>query len=147
MSNERRDNPYASPESTQCKANPVERSSVSPRPIVSFTIVFGLFLGAVSSYVRPMISGPIHFEAIASLFLIILFLVIAMFFCIRTAGPLRWMSVVVVLTWVSYYVSWSLVAQRVWDDMLWLMLAGVAVSLTVALPIVFLWRRMRDRKQ
>ena len=139
------DNPYQSPRSTQHKAIAIERNVMSPHWIVSFAITFGFAVGAVSSYVRPMISGHVHYEAIASLVLLILFFIISLFICLRTARPMQWMGVVIVLTWITFGTGWSLVAQRMWDDMAGVCVVGAGFSLVIALPLMFLihrfWRR------
>ena len=109
-------------------------------------MVFGLVVGAVSSYVRPMISGPVHFEAIVSLLLLVMFFVVTLVISLATARPMLWTSVAIVLTWLAYFVGWSLVAQRMWDDMIVVCATGIVCSLTVALPLVFLLRRFQNLK-
>lgn len=135
------DNPYQSPRSTQREAIAIERNVMSPHWIISFAIAFGFAVGAVSSYVRPMISGHVHYEAITSLVLLILFFLISLFICLRTARPMQWMGVVIVLTWITFFVGWSLVAQRMWDDMAGVCVVGAGLSLAIALPLVFLMHR------
>ena len=133
------DNPYQSPRSTQRKAITVERNAMSPHWIVSFAIAFGFAVGAVSSYVRPMISGPVHYEAIASLMLLTLFFVSSLFICLRTARPIQWGGIV--LTWITFFGGWSWVAQRMWDDMAGVCVVGAGFSLAIALPLMFLMHR------
>ena len=135
------DNPYQSPRSTQREAIAIERNVMSPRWIVSFAIAFGFAVGAVSSYVRPMISGPVHYEAIASLLLLTLFFVSSLFICLRTARPIQWAGVVIVLTWITFFGGWSWVAQRMWDDMAGVCVVGAGFSLAIALPLMFLMHR------
>ena len=135
------DNPYQSPRITQRKAIAVERYAMSPHWIVSFAIAFGFSVGAISSYVRPMISGPVHYEAIVSLLLLILFFVGSLFICLRTARPTQWTGVVIVLTWITFFIGWSLVAQRMWDDMAGVSVVGAGFSLAIALPLMSLMHR------
>ena len=130
----------------QREPNSVKRQLVSPHWIVSSAMVFGLVVGAVSSYVRPMISGPVHFEAIVSLLLLVMFFVVTLVISLATARPMLWTSVAIVLTWLAYFVGWSLVAQRMWDDMIGVCATGIVCSLTVALPLVFLLRRFQNLK-
>ena len=140
------DNPYQSPRSIQRKAITVERNAMSPLWIVSFAFAFGFAVGAVSSYVRPMISGHVHYEAIASLVLLTLFFVCSLFICRRTARPMQWMGVVIVLTWITFFIGWSLVAQRMWDDMAGVCVVGAGFSLAIALPLLTLMQRFGGRK-
>ena len=140
------DNPYQSPRSTQRKAIAVERNAMSPHWIVAFAIAFGFAVGGISSYVRPMISGHVHYEAIVSLLLLSLFFVSSLFICLRTARPVQWTGVVIVFTWITFFVGWSLVAQRMWDDMAGVCVVGAGLSLVIALPLLTLMQRFGGRK-
>ncbi|WP_404307572.1 hypothetical protein [Neorhodopirellula lusitana] len=118
MIDEPSDNPYASPRSFQCTSDSEDLNEITPRWVVLIALVFGFMNGGVSSYIRPMISGPIHYEAIVSLVLLVLFFFITLLICLATASPVRWTSLVIAVTWLTYLVGWSLVAQRVFDDMI-----------------------------
>ena len=146
MPDNHNDNPYASPQSNQHPANVVKRQLLKPHGIVSFAIGFGFVVGAVSSYVRPMIGGPVHYEAIVALSLIVLFLAVAIAFCLATARPILWTSVVIAMTWFSYFAGWSLMSQRMWDDMIGVCVVGAGFSLGVVLPLVASLSWLRNRK-
>ena len=141
------DNPYASPSELPSEAKAEDRQAISPNSILAASTIFGFAVGAISSYVRPMIPGPIHYEAIASLLLISLFLLIAIFTCLRTARPVQWMSLVILLTWLSHFAGWSLVAWRVWADFFAVTAVSIGCSLAIALPLLFFWSRKRLHKE
>jgi len=147
MPEEHHNNPYDSPQNTQYEAVTARLHEVKPQRIVYFAIAFGFVVGAVSSYVRPMISGPVHYEAIVSLLLLVLFFVITLFICLGQERPVKWTSVIIVVTWITYFAGWSLVAQRIWGDLVGVSVAGAGCSLAAAVPLVILLRWLQNRKE
>lgn len=126
---------------------PVARAASAPgwrRPVL--IALTGFLIGVVSSFVRPMLSGPMHPEAIGSLMLLIL---IALFGVAHHAGSGPGRGVIVfelemVSLWAAFVFGWSLVHGSLWSDFVafgivgWL---GSAVGGLVLIPLVRSVRR------
>ena len=79
-------------------------------------IVVGFALGAISRVARDWFTGPIHYEAVASLFVLVL---ISLVLALRrpSLGARTWLYQLEVLSlWAAYLSAWSLVNRAVWSD-------------------------------
>ena len=136
---ETKTNPYAAPHApTELHKSQHRWQRSAMRWAITNTLLGGI-VGAISRYVRPMIDGPIHYEAIVSTILMLLLCaVVAIQFAV--VKPFRWRRITVVsalifAAWLAYSIGWSIVHGSIWDDTIGAMLAGCLVSLVGSLAI------------
>lgn len=142
---DRPQNPYASPGSPQQRVASQRAADTVPRWLILAAIFTGLIVGAASRYVRPMIPGPIHYESLVSGLLLVLFAVALACLCARANRSFVPTTVAIIALWSAYAVGWSLVARRIWSDLLVAATMGMFVSLAVALAIAQAVRAMVRR--
>ena len=79
-------------------------------------IVVGFALGAMSRVARDWFTGSIHYEAIASLFVLVL---LSLVLALRrpSRGARTWLYQLEVLSlWAAFLSAWSLINWAVWSD-------------------------------
>jgi hypothetical protein len=115
-------NPYQPPES------PVERvrqediwpsSGLAWRPLLLMALM-GLLVGFVSRSVRPMITGPIHYEMIGVIFWqgswILASLVV--FWKMGLRRGILHVNLGIAAIWWAFFLGWSIRHRGVWDDLI-----------------------------
>lgn len=139
------DSPYAAPQSMELAESRVE----TPRAAswILYSAVVGFIVGVGSRYVRPMISGPVHYESLVAAVLLIVFLAVVV---TRFSGAqLRSLFPVsiglVVVTWGAYFFGWSIVHGRFWDNLASAASMGALVSLVVVSVILFAVRFLSEK--
>ncbi len=95
-------------------------------------------MGIGSRVVRDWISGSVHYEAIASLVILVLFSMMLAFGHRRTEGRVWLYQLEVFSVWAAYLAGWSLVNRSVWTDAVvtfgaWWLACAVVGTLLVAL--------------
>ena len=131
-----RDNPYASPRNAD-HAHGSSRPG-TPRPLLwlGFSILFGGIVGAGSRYVRPLISGPIHYESLVAGLLLVLFSAIVALRFSAAPRPVTVVTGLVVASWAAYATAWSVIHGSLWDDLMVAALTGAAVSSVLAMSTI-----------
>lgn len=141
------ENPYRPPE--QATPLAVARES-SQRPVAKIgwawvlgTSMFAGTMGVVGRLVRPLISGPVHYEAIAGLALMIIACVVLLVRFRRFPRPQGVFLFITgtVAAWTAHAVGWMIAHGEIWDDVVWLNLASSAVAMLVGCVILLLPRR------
>ena len=128
-------NPYASPASLPDRVASEKAADSVPRWLNWAAIAFGLTVGGVSRVVRPMIPGPLHYESIVGGLLLVVFAVVVARSYARVDRSLFPTTIAILVLWTAYAVSWSMVARRLWSDLLVAAAMGTGFSLVVALTV------------
>lgn len=138
-------NPYAAPPATGRWApeQPESKDYWRRKLAMRWAALLGVaaFLtGVMSRFVRPMIPGPVHYEAIASMLVVIAMCVVMLILVIRL--PIAQATVAiqsgVLLFWGMHLLGWSSVHGSFWGDMVGVSAACWVVSAIVAQMILFL---------
>ena len=82
--------------------------------------VFGSFVGALSRTVRPMISGPTHYEMMATMFVLTMTMLGLLAYFGRSmffATAMVNVNFAFALLWFGFFVGWTIVHGKIWDDM------------------------------
>lgn len=67
------DCPYAAPKNMELASDVLHAESPSAARWIFYSAFFGFVVGVGSRYVRPMISGPVHYESLVAGVLLITF--------------------------------------------------------------------------
>ncbi len=104
--------------------------------------VIAAAVGVVGRLVRPLITGPVHYEAIAGLVLMIIACVVLLVRFRRFPRPqgIFFYITGTVAVWAAHASGWMLAHGEIWDDVVWLNLACCAVAALVGCVILFLPR-------
>ena len=140
------------PSSTSFPPAPISRVSLA-RPGSKFRAIYysvgGFVLGAISSYIRPHVihKGAVHPEAIASLVILIVFVLVGI---VHHAKPksgrsLALFEVEIIGLWAAFAFGWSLVYRSVWDDIIGFAIMGWLGSAVSGLLFIPLLRWMYNR--
>ena len=127
--------------------HPIRLSRLHRAVRIAVLTVMGGIVGAVSAYVRPMISGTTHYEAMIALFVVMPAICLAAVVSHRRV-PFRWamfsLHAELAWLWIAFATAWSLVFGHIWDDMVgvtlvyWLGSATIGTALLAA--IQWRWR-------
>ena len=101
---------------------------------------FGAVAGGISAYVRPMIQGPIHYEMLASMFIVLPLIVLALVISMRRTPwrhVTRHLLFAIFATCFAFTAGWAAVQARMWDDMFWVMLVYGLIAAAVAWLLLF----------
>ncbi len=82
----------------------------------------GLFVGVTSRLARQLVPGPIHYEAIAAM-VVLIALVLAVIYTFR-----RWplydalinMDLAITMLWGSFFIGWTIIHGEIWVDFIFL---------------------------
>ncbi|QEG38923.1 hypothetical protein [Roseimaritima ulvae] len=108
--------------------------------------VIAAIAGVVGRLVRPLISGPVHYEAIVGLVLMILVCVVLL---VRFRKFPRPQGIFFYLTgtlaiWAAHVGGWMIAHGEIWADVVWVNLACNAVAALVGCVTLFLPRSGRQ---
>ncbi|MEM8671354.1 MAG: hypothetical protein AAGG48_27790 [Planctomycetota bacterium] len=113
------DNPYQPPR--EANAPNIESSdAIQKIPFWLFGGVgfLSLIVGIVSRHVRPMIVGPIHYDALVALILEIAMILVAIFLLRRrkTRDAIIYLNIALAAIWPLFSVGWTIRHGAVWND-------------------------------
>lgn len=111
--------------------------------VVVFAVVTAL-LGVATGLVRPMIPGPVHYETIVSLLVVVPLVLLAWVFVLRAvpwqrAG--RWVVLGDVAICMAYWAGWSLLVRHLWDDNLVVMALYAVVAPALSCPLLWAYQK------
>lgn len=135
------DNPYSPPQTVSPPMlEPVDGSWLSNGNAIHVVLfVTGLTLGLLSRFLRPFITGPIHFEALIE-FGVKIAISIAMLWLARNRHmrhPVLRFSLSVFALWIGSAIGWSMLNGRLWSDHLLFNTTGCLI--TLGLGATWIW--------
>ena len=143
-----RSNPYAAPKGSTDEPTVVVRSSAREQRDIARRRIFvagtlSLIVGMASRLMKPLVSGPVHFEALAAILLnvffsLVLFGVVRRFPFIRALVALQ---IGLFVIWFAYLAGWSIMNGGLWDDVVGISAAMWIVSAFVGLGLLFVQKR------
>jgi hypothetical protein len=144
------DNPYASPQNLEQMESSFRGQTPQTAMWLIFSTIFGFAVGAGSRYVRPMITGPVHYESLVAGILLILYLVMASVRFSAADHHPRFVMALVVVIWGSYFTDWSIVHGHVWGNLVFAALMGALASLIIVVLAMaaarWVFSRARSRR-
>lgn len=142
----RGENPYRPPD----PETPLAVAPTSGGPAVGKTgwrwvlgaSVLAATTGVAGRLIRPLITGPVHYEAIATLALMIIVCVVLLVRFRRFPRPqgIFFYITGTIAVWTAHALGWMIVHGEIWDDVVWLNLTCSAVATLVGCVILLLPR-------
>ena len=113
--------------------------------IATTCLAVGGIVGFVSRTVRPLIDGPIHYEAIAEMGFKMLVSILLLWVSIRSKAerPIQWLAIAILALWLGSTLGWSAAERGVWTD--YLVVNAIYGLLTLAIAVAIA-RWLRKRK-
>ncbi len=130
-------NPYQPPQAAVDQvAEPVKPTPMSRVVAVGWIVTFaagGFLIGLISRTVRPYISGPVHYEMLVALGLLIGLALAAIyrFRALQYIRGLMFLNLALFALWAAFATGWSLIDRRLWDDLI-----GMAAALWLGSAVI-----------
>ncbi len=121
----------------------IGKIEIGPNHILSWALsisVFGLGLGMAERWVRPMITGPVHYEALIGLLLKIIVCLLVLGMHLRyqpRKTALLSLQISYFGFWWSCMVGWTFVNKLIFDDLLFVMGLCWFISALIGGIVVF----------
>jgi len=93
-----------------------------------------------------MITGPVHYEAILALFVLMPAILLVLVWSVRRTPWKRvsgWLALAVLFTCLAFVAGWSLVERRLWDDVIFVMAAYGAIAAAACWGLLLAIQRLR----
>jgi len=139
-------NPYRPPRASledATAANP-DPPRGSPWRVIALVGIAGLAVGVVSRQVRPLIRGPIHYDAVAAMALqVSLALAVVVAFRRRQLpGGILYLNLAIAALWGSFFVGWTVNHGHFWHDFVSVTTAFWIGSASVGSLMLFVLHRL-----
>ena len=107
----------------------------------------GLLVGVTSRLARQLVPGPIHYEAIASM-VVLIALVLAVIYAFR-----RWplhealinTDLAITILWGSFFIGWTMIHGEFWGDFILLTAMSWFGSITIGSLLIYVLKLIRTK--
>ena len=109
---------------------------------IALVTILALVIGVQSRLMRSRFHGPVHYEALAALAALAILCIV---YVIRTWRLPLWVSVATLpiaffCEWAAFFIGWSIVHGRYWDDLVHVAMTGWIVSTSLGCLILIIVR-------